>query len=388
MTKLLVKLFIKNKDDVGNPKVRQSYGYLGSAVGILCNVLLFAAKFFAGIITASIAVTADAFNNLSDAGSSVVTFLGFKMASAPADDEHPFGHGRIEYISGLIVSLLIMLMGFELAKSSVNKLIHPEDVTFKWLSVIILAVSILTKLWMGFFNKKLGTIIDSAAMKASAADSLSDVLATGAVLVGTIISGLTRVNIDPYAGLIVALFILYTGFKTVQDTLSPLLGQKPDPEFVKEIEKKVLSYDHVVGIHDLVVHNYGPTRCLISLHAEVPCTIDIMHLHDTIDIIEKDLNESFSCESVIHMDPIVVDDAVTDETRDMIKSIVKKIDKSITIHDFRMVAGPTHTNLIFDVVVPHRFKMTDGEVVAAIKKRVKEIDEKYEVVVTIDQTYA
>lgn len=388
MTKLLVKLFVKNKDDISNPRVRQSYGYLGGAVGIFCNLLLFGAKLFAGILTASISITADAFNNLSDAGSSIVTLIGFKMSSAPADDEHPFGHGRIEYISGLIVSLLIMLMGFELLKSSADKLIHPEAIEFRWVSVIILLVSITVKLWMGFFNKKLGVIINSEAMKATAADSLSDVASTSAVLVATVISGLTSFNIDPFAGLVVALFILYAGFKTVKETLSPLLGQKPEPEFVKEIQEFVMSYDHVVGIHDLVVHDYGPTRRIISLHAEMPCTVDIMHLHDTIDLIEKDMNKKFSCETVIHMDPIVADDEVTNRTKEVVKAIVREIDERISIHDFRMVAGPTHTNLIFDVVVPHRFKLSNSEVIALITAKAKEADPKYEVVITVDTAYA
>lgn len=387
MTNLLIRLFIKNGENPNSKKVRQQYGTLGSVVGIFCNVILFASKFIAGLITSSISITADAFNNLSDAGSSIVALLGFKMAGAPADDKHPFGHGRIEYISGLIVSMIIMLMGFELAKSSVAKIVAPQAVEFSVVSLVIMLAAIAVKLWMCLFNRKLGNMIHSATLKATAMDSLSDVVATSTVVVGMLISYFTGVVVDGYIGVIVALFILYTGYNTVQDTLSPLLGQAPSQEFVQEIEQKVLSYDQVVGIHDLIVHNYGPGRSLISLHAEVPCHIDILKIHDTIDIIERELKQEFDCEAVIHMDPIVTDDQQVNKTRQEVSVLVKMIDPSITIHDFRMVAGPTHTNLIFDVVVPHKFRLTDEQVVNTIRSGVKALHSTYELVITVDKNF-
>lgn len=387
MTNLLIRLFIKNGENPNSKKVRQQYGTLGSVVGIFCNVILFASKFIAGLITSSISITADAFNNLSDAGSSIVALLGFKMAGAPADDKHPFGHGRIEYISGLIVSMIIMLMGFELAKSSVAKIVAPQAVEFSVVSLVIMLAAIAVKLWMCLFNRKLGNMIHSGTLKATAMDSLSDVVATSTVVVGMLISYFTGVVVDGYIGVIVALFILYTGYNTVQDTLSPLLGQAPSQEFVQEIEQKVLSYDQVVGIHDLIVHNYGPGRSLISLHAEVPCHIDILKIHDTIDIIERELKQEFDCEAVIHMDPIVTDDQQVNKTRQEVSVLVKMIDPSITIHDFRMVAGPTHTNLIFDVVVPHKFRLTDEQVVNTIRSGVKALHSTYELVITVDKNF-
>lgn len=387
MTKLLVKLFIKNSDQTQDAKVRQKYGMLGGIVGIVCNIFLFAAKFLAGLITSSISVMADAFNNLSDAGSSLVTLVGFKMAGMPADNQHPFGHGRIEYVSGLIVSMVIMLMGFELGKTSMEKIFRPEEISFGILPFVILLLSIGVKLWMGFFNKNLGEAIDSAAMKATAMDSLSDVAATAAVVVGMLVHHFWQINIDPYVGVLVALFILYTGLNTARDTLNPLLGQPPEKEFVDGIVETVMSYEYVVGIHDLIVHNYGPGRSIVSLHAEVPCDENILKLHDTIDLIERDLKSRFDCEAVIHMDPVATDDKVLEETRKKVEVLVQLVDMELRIHDFRMVEGETHTNLIFDVVVPHKFRLTEKELVALIGKAVKTIDEKYEVVVNVDRAY-
>lgn len=387
MTKLLVKLFIKNSDQTQDAGVRQKYGILGGIVGIVCNLVLFTAKLIAGLITASISIMADAFNNLSDAGSSLVTLVGFKMAGMPADDQHPFGHGRIEYVSGLIVSMVIMLMGFELGKSSVEKIFMPEEIRFGLLPFAILLASIAVKLWMGLFNKKLGTAIDSAAMKATAMDSLSDVAATAAVAAGMLVYHFWKINIDPYIGVLVALFILYTGGNTARDTLNPLLGQRPEKEFVEGIKNTVMAYDYVEGIHDLIVHNYGPGRSIVSLHAEVPCNENILKLHDTIDLIERELKERYDCEAVIHMDPIAIDDQVTAEVKKKVEILIQLIDTSLHIHDFRMVEGETHTNLIFDVVVPHRFRLSDKEVIALIGKAVKTIDEKYEVVIDVDKAY-
>lgn len=387
MTKLLVRLFVKNNEDIQNQGVRQNYGVMGSIVGIICNLLLCTGKFLAGIFTSSIAVIADAFNNLSDAGSSIVSLIGFKMAAAPADEDHPFGHGRAEYVSGLIVSLIILLMGFELGKSSIEKIIHPAPTEFSILSLIIMIMAIVVKVWMSFFNLRLSKIIQSSTLKATAMDSLSDVIATSTVVICMLISYFTSFNLDAYAGVIVALFILYTGWQTAKETLNPLLGQAPDADFVEAIEKKVRSYPYILGIHDLIVHNYGPNYKLISLHAEVPCDGDILVIHDTIDLIERDIKRDFNCETVIHMDPIITNDTVTNAVQEKIAALVQLIDERITVHDFRMVEGPTHTNLIFDIVVPHRFRMSDIAVVEAIRKAVKTLDSTYEIVVNVDKAY-
>lgn len=387
MTTFLIRLFIKDYENVKNHQVRQRYGELGGAVGIVCNLVLFAAKFFAGLLTSSIAITADAFNNLSDAGSSIVTLVGFRMAGKPADDQHPFGHGRIEYIAGLLVSIIILLMGIELGKSSAEKIMHPETMDFSWISFFILLASICVKLWMGLFNRKLGHIIDSAAMRATAMDSISDVVATCSVVLGMLITKWTGYNVDGYSGILVALFICYTGITTIRDTLNPLLGQPPEQSFVDSIEQKVLSHSDIVGVHDLIVHNYGPGRSIVSLHAEVPCHADILQIHDTIDCIERELKKEFNCEAVIHMDPIVTDDVVTNETKEKVVGLVQAIDANLKIHDFRMVKGPTHTNLIFDVVVPHQFRLNDQELRSVIEREVKTLDTSYELVMNVDKAY-
>lgn len=386
MTKFLLRTFIKDYENVTNHDVRQKYGMLGGFVGITCNIVLFLSKFIAGLLTSSIAITADSFNNLSDAGSSIVTLVGFKLAGAPADNEHPFGHGRIEYISGLIVSMVIILVGVELGKGSVEKIINAEDISFSIISLIILIGSILVKLWLGIFNKSLGERINSATMKATAMDSISDVIATSAVVLSILIYKFTGFNIDGYIGILVALFICYTGIQTAKDTLNPLLGEAPEKEFVKEIEDFVVAYPDIVGVHDLIVHNYGPGRRIISLHAEVPSKIDILKIHDTIDIIERDLHKRFDCEAVIHMDPIVVDDEVLNNTFKKVKQVIKSIDSNFSIHDFRMVTGDTHTNLIFDLEVPFNYKITDKDIKQKISDEIKNINSKYELVISIDKT--
>lgn len=386
MTKFLLRTFIKDYENVTNHDVRQKYGMLGGFVGITCNIVLFLSKFIAGLLTSSIAITADSFNNLSDAGSSIVTLVGFKLAGAPADNEHPFGHGRIEYISGLIVSMVIILVGVELGKGSVEKIINAEDISFSIISLIILIGSILVKLWLGIFNKSLGERINSATMKATAMDSISDVIATSAVVLSILIYKFTGFNIDGYIGILVALFICYTGIQTAKDTLNPLLGEAPEKEFVKEIEDFVVAYPDIVGVHDLIVHNYGPGRRIISLHAEVPSKIDILKIHDTIDIIERDLHKRFDCEAVIHMDPIVVDDEVLNNTFKKVKEVIKSIDSNFSIHDFRMVTGDTHTNLIFDLEVPFNYKITDKDIKQKISDEIKNINSKYELVISIDKT--
>ncbi|WMJ22952.1 cation diffusion facilitator family transporter [Paludicola sp. MB14-C6] len=387
MTKLLTRLFIKNYKEIHNMQVRQNYGLLASIVGIICNIFLCTIKFIAGLLTSSIAITADAFNNLSDAGSSIVSLLGFKISGSPADDDHPFGHGRMEYVAGLIVAMIIILMGFELGKTSLEKIFHPEPIAISILSFSILIIAILMKLWMYFFNLKISKAIGSIALKATAMDSLSDIIATSTVAISMIISFFTGFNLDSYAGIVVAAFILYTGFNTARETLNPLLGEAPTSEFVKAIEDKVLSYNGVVGTHDLIVHNYGPNRTIVSLHAEVPCNIDIMSIHDTIDNIERDIKKEFGCEAVIHMDPIVVNDSVSNAMKIKVLAMVKLIDASIELHDFRMIEGPTHTNLIFDIVVPHKFRMTDKQIIESIANAVKVLDNTLEVVINVDKAY-
>lgn len=387
MTDILIKLFIKNSQETNNPHIREKYGILSGIVGIFCNFMLFIGKFMAGLITSSISITADAFNNLSDAASSIVTLVGFKMAGKPADAQHPFGHGRIEYISGLIVSTVIIIMGFEFVKSSIEKIIEPETVEFGLVSIIILLASILVKLWMSIFNKKLGKSINSSTIKAISKDSLADVAATSTVLIGAIISYTTGVYVDGYAGILVALFIIYTGFTTAKETLSPLLGQAPDKDFVKKIEDKVLSYENIVGIHDLIVHNYGFGKVLVSLHAEVPCNINILKIHEIIDTIERDIKNELNCEIVIHMDPIATDDKTVNSTKEDIESIVKSIDTRLSIHDFRMVQAESFTNLIFDLVVPHKFELNDEELRKLVNEKIKELNPLYRVVLNIDKMF-
>ena len=386
MISILARLFLKSegKDEAA---LRKAYGILCGAVGIALNALLFLGKFFAGTLSGSIAITADAFNNLSDAGSSFVTLLGFQLAGQKPDASHPFGHGRIEYLSGLGVSMLILLMGFELAQSSVEKILHPSPVDFSPLVVVILCVSIAVKLYMSFYNRQLGKKLNSAAMLATAADSLSDSVATTAVLAATLVGHFTNLMIDGWVGILVALFILWSGFHAAKDTIDPLLGTPPTPEFVEEIRDLVLAHPAIIGVHDLIVHDYGPGRVMISLHAEVSASENVLDLHDEIDNVERELQEKLGCSAVIHMDPIVTDDGVTEETRIRVAALVHCIDDAISIHDFRMVAGPTHTNVIFDAVVPFHFRLTDEEVESKIKSAVQALDGSYFAVVNVERSY-
>lgn len=387
MIRMLAGIFIKNREDVTDPAVRKAYGILCGAVGVFLNVLLFAGKFFAGTVSGSIAITADAFNNLSDAGSSIITLMGFQLGDQKPDSEHPFGHGRIEYLSGLLVSMLIILMGFELARSSVEKILHPAPVEFSQLTIVILAASIAVKLYMCFYNRAVGKRIDSSAMHATAMDSLSDSVATTAVLTASLVGHFTQLRIDGWCGILVALFILWSGLNSARDTLDPLLGQPPSPEFVAKIRGIVMAHQEVLGVHDLIVHDYGPGRRMISLHAEVPANENVLELHDEIDNIETELREKLGCEAVIHMDPIVVDDGVTEETRQRVAALVTCIDDQISIHDFRMVSGPTHTNVIFDAVVPFQFRLTDEQVREKIKTAVRTLNGNYFAVVKVERSY-
>lgn len=387
MITLLSRWFIRDRDHVTDPAVRRAYGQLCGLTGIGLNVLLFIGKFLAGTISGSIAITADAFNNLSDAGSSVITLLGFRLAGRKPDPEHPFGHGRIEYISGLIVSGLILLMGAELAKTSFDKILHPAAVDFSVIAMVILAVSILVKLYMSLYNRRIGKKINSAAMAATAADSISDAISTSAVLAAMLVAKFSGLMIDGYVGMIVAVLILISGVKAAKETIAPLLGQAPETEFVQQIERIVMSHPPICGIHDLVVHDYGPGRVMISLHAEVPAGGDMLELHDVIDNAEIALRRELNCEAVIHMDPIVTDDGITSELRAKVSELVKTIDERITIHDFRIVPGNTHTNLIFDAVVPFDIGISAQEVSERISRLVSEMDSNYFAVVLVEHSY-
>ncbi len=387
MIRLLSRRLIPDRENVSSPAVRRAYGTLCGAVGIVLNILLFAGKFFAGQLSGSIAVTADAFNNLSDAGSSAVTLLGFRLAGRKPDTDHPFGHGRIEYISGLVVAGLILLMGVELAKSSFDKILHPQEVTFSLPAITIMAASVCVKLYMFLYNRSIGHMIRSAAMEATAMDSFSDAVATTAVLLAMLIGRWTGLAVDGYVGMIVAMFILLSAYKAAKETLSPLLGQAPDPELVQEIRDTALSGDIVQGIHDLVVHDYGPGRMMISLHAEVPAHGDIMAMHDEIDNIEKELMEKLHCHAVIHMDPIVTDDEQINALRTQVAELVKQVDPALTIHDFRVVRGTTHDNLIFDAVLPFSSGKTVSEAAQEIRGLVRGLDDRYRAVVTVEHSY-
>ena len=389
MITLLAKLFIQNYQDTTKAKVRQAYGMLCGGMGIFLNVLLFGFKFLAGFISGSIAITADALNNLSDAGSSVITLIGFKMAGQKADSDHPFGHGRIEYISGLLVSMFILMMGFELLKSSISKIIHPQEIVATPLVIVILLVSICIKVYMSFYNSSISKKIDSAAMAATAKDSISDSLSTVVVLITTVLTYFTELHIDGWCGVLVAFFVLWAGIGAAKDTISPLLGQPPTKEFVDRIEAIIMEYESqgVLGVHDLVVHDYGPGRMMLSVHVEVPASGDILILHDMIDLIEHRLANELGCSAVIHMDPVCVDDELTNEIKEKVAEIIHEMEGEIKFHDFRIVNGPTHTNLIFDVVVPYDYLMTDTEVVGHIREEVQKIDENYIVVIEVDKAY-
>ena len=385
MIDLLLKRFIKDYDKTKNPEVRTRYGVFAGIVGIICNLILFLAKIIAGVLTASVSIMADAVNNLSDAGSSIVTLIGFKLAGKPADYEHPYGHGRIEYISGFIVSGAIIIMGFELLTTSFRKILHPTPLEVSVSSLIILVLSILMKMWMAKFNKYLGNKVDSAAMKATATDSLSDCISTTVVLLGVLITQFSNVDIDGYAGAFVALFVIIAGFKAAKETLSPLLGQPPSKEFVKELERLILEDEHIIGVHDLIVHNYGPGRVFVSVHAEVPADMDILVAHDCVDMAERRIEKRMGCFISIHMDPVITDDEVINEQKAVVQEIIDDISPDISMHDFRTIKGPHITNLIFDVLVPFGFDMKDDEIVSRIKDALRDKHENWRAVIQVDK---
>ena len=388
MINALLRKWIPDDTQATAPAVRERCGKRSGLIGIGLNLLLCAGKFLAGAVTGSISVMADAFNNLTDAGSSLITLIGFRLAGQKPDDEHPFGHGRMEYLAGLIISMLILLVGFELGKSSIEKILHPQQVVFSVLSAVILVVSVCVKLWMFLFNRALSKKIQSAALAATASDSLADAIATSVVLVGLLAGRFFDVHIDGWLGAAVAIFIFRAGILAIKDTVDPLLGQPPEPELVKAVQETVLSHTEIVGLHDLIIHDYGPGRRMLSLHAEIPADADIMAAHDVIDHIERELRENYAVEAVIHMDPIVVGDAETDRLRELVTRRAREvIDPAVTVHDFRMTNGPLHTNLIFDMVLPHSCKMTNDQARQAIREAMQQEDPHYFAVADIDRLY-
>lgn len=388
MTKFLIKHFIKDNQNTSNGKVRESYGRLSGVVGIACNVLLSVTKFFAGFVFNSISVMADAANNLSDAMSSLVTLIGFKMSGKPADKEHPYGHERIEYMAGLVVSFLILFIGIELIKTSVGKVFHPEVSFVGPITFAVLTVSILVKLWMFAFNRHIGREINSTVITATAQDSLNDAIATSAVLLSAIITYFSGFNLDGYMGVLVAAYIIYAGINLIKDTADPLLGAAPSAELTDKIQLKVLSYPGVEGIHDLIIHNYGPKKCFASVHVEVSAKQDILVSHDIADNIERDFKVDMGIDLVVHLDPLIKDDETINAARDMLVEILAGIDRNITHHDFRMVKGTTHSNLIFDICVPADYHMSDSELIDMIISAVHGRDRSYECVITIDKNYS
>ncbi len=387
MTKLLLKIFIKDYSNTNDPAVRDEYMSLAGFTGIVANLLLFLIKGALGLIAGSVSIVADAFNNLSDCGSSVVTLIGFRLSKKPADPDHPFGHGRIEYMSAFIVSLLILLVGFELLKSSVEKIITPVPPIVSPIVIIGLIASILIKLFMFFFMRKMDKAVNSGSLKATAQDSLNDCIATGAVLIAMVIAKIWLINLDAIIGVLVALFILWSGYNTARDTLSPLLGEPPEESLIEAIENHIMSYEEFSGIHDLIVHNYGPGRQFASVHVEVPEDINIVLCHELIDRCELEIKEALGVETVLHMDPIATNNTVICEMRGKIAAIVSEIYPTMSIHDFRMVEGENRTNLIFDVLVPAGFAATEKELRKTICAKVKEIDEKYFCVITFDRDF-
>jgi len=387
MTKLLIKLFIKNADAT-TPKGRELFGRLAGAVGIICNLILSIMKLIIGTVTNSVSITADATNNISDAGSSIVTLVGFRLSGKPADKDHPYGHARIEYISSLIISFIILLIGCSIFKESVIKIFKPEESLFNIATVIILVTSIFVKLWLSVFNTYLGKQIDSKALEATAIDSRNDVITTTAVLIASVISHFTGFNLDGYMGVIVSIFILISGINLVKETLNPLLGQPPTKEMFESIEKKILSYDNVLGVHDLMVHSYGPNTYFASAHIEMDAKIDVLVCHDIMDQIERDFKSDLNIHLVVHLDPTILDSPEINELKEMVNDIIYEIDSDLTFHDFRVVMGEENKNVLFDVVVPPEYKYSDEELEKMITKRITEMSNgKIFTVLVVDHSY-
>ncbi len=387
MTNLLIKLFIKDKDNVRSPAVRRAYGTLGSVVGIIFNLILAIGKYTVGFLFGAISLMADGINNLSDAGSQIISFISFKMASKPADRDHPFGHARIEYVASMIVSFFVLLVGWNLLTESVAKIFDPEMTTeFSWIMIIVLGVSVIVKLWLCLFNRRLADRIGSSVMKATAADSLSDAIATAAVLAAMLVFKFTGFDADGYMGIVVAIIIFIAGIKILNETKNAILGESADPEVVENVKRIVSEFPDALGIHDMVVHSYGPGQTIVTLHIEVDGDRSVFESHDMIDMIERRLNSELGIHSNIHMDPIVTNDSEVSGMRTIVRGLVKEIDDRLDIHDFRFVRGVTHTNLIFDINAPFEVKLSDSEIKSEISRRVSEFNGDYFVVITVDRS--
>jgi len=384
MTKLLLRLFVKNYENSEDMAVRTSVGKLAGATGIVCNIILFLGKMIAGILAGSVAIIADAVNNLSDASSSVVTLLGFRLAQQPADQDHPYGHARYEYLSGLIVAVLILVIGVELVKSSVGKIIHPEPIDFSMITVGILVASVLVKLWMSMFFGTLGKKINSLTLQATSVDSRNDVVSTVAVLAGCVVGYLLHVNIDGYVGLLVAVFILYSGVNIVKETISPLLGKQADAELIEKIKAMVLSSEEVLNVHDLLIHDYGPGRCFASIHAELDARLDPMEVHDILDDIESNVLEKLNVHLVIHYDPVLPDDTEWKEMSNLMGEIIEEVAPEVSLHCFRMVGGAKQKKLVFDLMVPYDSKKQNWELKQEIDQKLREKNKQYTTVIRFD----
>lgn len=388
MTNLLIRLFVKDYERTEKVRVRTGYGMLASIVGVVCNVLLFLVKILIGLTIQSISVMADAFNNLSDAASSVIGLVGAKIAARPADKEHPFGHGRAEYISAFIIAFLILQVGFSCLKTSVSKVIRPEEVTFNWFLIGILLLSVLVKLWLSIFNKNLGNKINSGVLKATAADALGDVLITTATIISLLISRVTGILVDGYMGVIVSVFVLIAGYKIGKETLEPLLGKPVEKEIYEKITQKVESYEGIIGSHDLIVHNYGPNHIMATIHAEVSNDSNMEVAHEIIDRIEREVLRDMGIFLVIHMDPVETSNAFVLSVKEQVTRIIDKLEPEGDIHDFRLVNGESSINLIFDLVVPYSYTAkNESEIMESIKKEMKKINPKYECIITIENSY-
>lgn len=388
MTDFLVRIFVKGYKNLEDSQVRTRYGLMASVVGIFCNFLLFTAKLLTGLLINSISVMADAFNNLSDAASSIIGFIGVKMAGKPADEEHPFGHGRVEYIAAFIVAFIVIQVGFSLFKTSIDKILHPQEMSFHAVSVIILILSVLVKLWMAFFNRTLGNRIQSAVMKATAADSMGDVITTSSTILSVVIYGIWGLNIDGIVGVIVSVIVMWAGIRIAKDTLTPLIGEPIDPKLYQEITDFVEAYEGIVGSHDLIVHNYGPTRSMASIHAEVPNDVNVEVSHEIIDRIEREALKKFGIFLVIHMDPVETRDSKVMEFGSMVENVIQDTDERVTFHDFRMIEGKDQINLIFDLVVPREYDRKKREwLKEEITKKVTEMDKRCCLVITAESGF-
>ncbi|SCN24282.1 Ferrous-iron efflux pump FieF [Clostridium sp. N3C] len=391
LTKLLIKTFIKNSDNIKNDKVRSHYGALAGIVGIVANIILFIIKLLVGLFTKSIAVTADAFNNFTDSASSLITIIGFKLSKAPADEEHPFGHGRIEYISALLVSFMVMFVGIQFIKSSFNRIINPQEVVFETVPFVLMLLSILIKIWLSSFNKTIGNKINSSALKASSFDALGDVVTSSVVAFSLLLSLWTSFPLDGYIGIVVALLILYNGYKLVKETLNPLLGEAPDPQLASAIKDNLMSYEYISGVHDLIIHNYGPGKCIASIHAEVPSDINIVKIHNIIDEAEREISEKLNIVLVIHMDPINVNDEEVNKTKNQIEEAIHSLPNIKSIHDLRIVGEGEVKNIIFDVVIATNGKLThkdEAKLKEDINKKVQELHPKYNCIITVDRDFS